>query len=330
MEQHPVPQHISSYEFRLVGDMTLKQFMQLAGGQLVALIFYAMSIPAFIKWPLVLTSSLFGVALAFFPIEERPLEIWVVSFFRAVYSPTQFLWQKKPKRPAIFEEGPTVQAPSDEGKVLPSDKAILAEFISTMPQLKTPLDKVDEEFLGKIQGLFSSATLPSSITPIVNPLVEELKPAEVRIRKLHQPPWVEPGEVSLPRPAIPSVAQVFPAQKFAPPVTAREQKQIHEAKFTPGLLMPSISEIPNVLVGMVTDSEGKIVEGIIMEIRDDKGNPVRALKTNKLGQFRTVNPLSDGNYEIELEKEGYNFDLVKISLKGEIVQPIQIKAKAPN
>ena len=35
METHPVPQNISSYEFRLVGDMTLKQFLYLAGGILL-------------------------------------------------------------------------------------------------------------------------------------------------------------------------------------------------------------------------------------------------------------------------------------------------------
>ena len=48
MQQHPVPQHISNYEFKLVGDMTLKQFFQLAGGILVALIFYATPLPGII------------------------------------------------------------------------------------------------------------------------------------------------------------------------------------------------------------------------------------------------------------------------------------------
>jgi len=31
MEQHPIPQQISSYEFKLVGEMTLKQFLKAAG-----------------------------------------------------------------------------------------------------------------------------------------------------------------------------------------------------------------------------------------------------------------------------------------------------------
>ncbi|MFA6462708.1 MAG: hypothetical protein WCT51_01505 [Candidatus Shapirobacteria bacterium] len=32
MEQHAIPQQISSYEFKLVGDMTLKQFLKAAVG----------------------------------------------------------------------------------------------------------------------------------------------------------------------------------------------------------------------------------------------------------------------------------------------------------
>ena len=32
LQQHPVPQHIASYEFKLIGDMTIKQFAYLAGG----------------------------------------------------------------------------------------------------------------------------------------------------------------------------------------------------------------------------------------------------------------------------------------------------------
>ena len=32
MEQHPIPQQISSYQFKLVGDMALAQFGKTAGG----------------------------------------------------------------------------------------------------------------------------------------------------------------------------------------------------------------------------------------------------------------------------------------------------------
>jgi hypothetical protein len=87
---------------------------------------------------------------------------------------------------------------------------------------------------------------------------------------------------------------------------------------------------PNLLVGMVLDPQGRIIEGAILEIRDSKGVPVRALKTNKLGQFRIVTALANDTYEIETEKRGYTFDIIKVTAKGEPVPPIEIRAKTAN
>src|SRR3989344_4455433 len=92
--EHPIPQQISSYQFRLVGDMTIKQFFQLAAGALISLLFYSSNLPAFLKWPFIAFFSLAGAAFAFLPLEERPLDQWVVSFFRSIYSPTIFHWDR--------------------------------------------------------------------------------------------------------------------------------------------------------------------------------------------------------------------------------------------
>jgi hypothetical protein len=75
------------------------------------------------------------------------------------------------------------------------------------------------------------------------------------------------------------------------------------------------------------DSNGKIVEGAIMEIKDIAGRPVRALKTNKLGHFMIVTPLMNGRYEIVTEKEGQVFEPITFETKGEIIPPIAIKGK---
>ena len=50
MEQHPIPQQISSYEFKLVGEMTLKQFAKAAGGIIIALVINSAPLVFFIKW----------------------------------------------------------------------------------------------------------------------------------------------------------------------------------------------------------------------------------------------------------------------------------------
>jgi len=94
MEQHAVPQDITGFKFKLVGDMTLKQFGELAGGAIVAYLFYATAWPAFVKWPFVFLFGFLGFALAFLPIEERPLDVWLANFIKAIYKPTLFAWKK--------------------------------------------------------------------------------------------------------------------------------------------------------------------------------------------------------------------------------------------
>jgi hypothetical protein len=77
---------------------------------------------------------------------------------------------------------------------------------------------------------------------------------------------------------------------------------------------------------MIFNREGKLVEGAIIEIKDNIGYPVRALKSNKLGQFKIATPLEDGGYQLQIEKEGLNFDIIGIELTGEALKPLLIKA----
>jgi hypothetical protein len=93
--------------------------------------------------------------------------------------------------------------------------------------------------------------------------------------------------------------------------------------------MPTIPETPNMIVGMVTNTSGKIIEGAIVEIQDMEGNPSRVLKTNSLGQFKTSSQLANGDYLIvtETNKKEIEFDRVRLTLSGKIVPPVKIIAK---
>src|SRR5438477_142716 len=90
MEAHPVPQNITSFEFHLIGDMTLKQFIYLAVGVSIAyltfIFFYDASPIA--ATAIIVISATSGAALAFLPIQDRPLDHWVKAFLKAIYSPT--------------------------------------------------------------------------------------------------------------------------------------------------------------------------------------------------------------------------------------------------
>ncbi len=264
MEQHPIPQQITSYEFKLVGEMTLKQFAKAAGGVIIAFIIHATSLVFFIKWPLIFIFATGGLAMAFVPFQDRPLETWAAAFIKSIYSPTIYFYKKrKPTnwldidltKPIKKEEEKEVVVPKKEPKKV-------EEFIQSLPSVGREEEKAKEA-------------------------PKEDAGAELRKGKLEATGDAVFGSIP----------------------------------------MPDIPDRPNILVGMVLDKKGKIVEGVIIEIQDKDGNPARVLKTNQLGQFRTLTQLLNGNYLVVPEKQGYEFDRVEIYLEGKIIKPIKIIAK---
>lgn len=91
-----------------------------------------------------------------------------------------------------------------------------------------------------------------------------------------------------------------------------------------------LTSTPNIVNGIVSDAMGNYIEGVIVVTHDKEGLPVRALKTNKLGQFVAATPLQNGTYTMSLEKEGLVFDNIQIELDGTVIPPIEIRAKRAN
>ena len=329
MEQHPIPQQISSYEFRLVGDMTLKQFFQVSAGVVVALFLYGSGLPAYLKWPLIVFFVSLGGAIAFIPIEERPLQVWILAFFKAVYSPTQFLWQKKPVRLEILEPGHYVNKRAVEPTIMFQDKTKLNEYLGSLPAVKNPLDEQEALVLNQYTDLFEKTVLPQNMTVTAKILEETQEPAGIRIRTLSGPFVAEEqSEAQIydqPQPQVVPVSSYtnpsFPPRRGRPP-----KPVVKPVEYTNEIPVPATPPVPNLLVGMVSSPTGKIVDGAIMEIKDEADNPVRALRTNKVGQFRIATPLPNGNYQIVTDKEGLQFNAYNLVLKGEIVPPFEIKA----
>jgi len=287
MEKHPIPQHVSGYEFRLVGDMTLKQFLELAVGAGLALLFWSLPLPIFFKYPLTGFFALLGVMLAFVPVNEQPLDRWIINFLKAVYSPTQYVYQKGGTSLDFLEEAPLPVPSRQPVTIKPTPRKKTDEPLKAVPSSQLPaLDQDLNQNLQKLNRLFEEITIQPK--PKREKLIEEV----VKI-----------------------------------PVVKRKPRKTVQPKFEPSLPMPSRPTVPNILVGMVLDKNGKILPDVIIEIRDQDGFPVRALKTNKLGQFQIATPLKNGVYEIELEKEGYHFDIIKFKAQGKIIEPLEIKAK---
>lgn len=327
MENHPIPQQISSYQFRLVGDMTLKQFFQLAGGALVSLLFYSSNLPGIIKWPLIIFFALLGAALAFLPFQDRPLEKWIVAFFRTIYSPVCFYWQKIQKPPVFFQP---------EGTFLPTSEISQEELtkLNKQPipgkQSRGIFDKLDEAevlFLSKINSIFGPNTINNASAQNQN--TEETAPQK-------------PEPLTVPQTAPTKITSRIVVEEKAKDIynpnistttvdpTFKSQENIleKEAQFSLDAAPPSPPTIPNTISGQVIDQEGKIIEGAILEVRDVSGRPVRALKSNRLGHFMVVTPLTNGRYEICTEKDGYSFESVFFDTQGVLIPPIAVKGSS--
>lgn len=329
MEQHAIPQNVSSYQFKLVGDMTLKQFFQLAGGLLVALIFYSAPLIGIVKWPFVIISSILGVALAFLPLEERPLERWIFAFFKAIYEPTEYFWARTTVSPKFFQDEPVAQA-VPVGKEEASLKEYLAASAPKTGALAN-LEGAEKGFLAALTGIFSgvvgtvaSTTAPAPAgTTTANEKPEMLIPQQVpvKVTPTQMPRLVVEEKNTQQIPQVPiTISQVAPTM-------GNEIVSTKQAMFSIDAAPPNPPTYPNVIVGQVVDENRKIVEGAIIEIRDASGRPARALRSNRAGHFITVTPLESGTYNIVTDKDGFEFTPVSFEASGQLIPPILVQGK---
>lgn len=90
--------------------------------------------------------------------------------------------------------------------------------------------------------------------------------------------------------------------------------------------MPITPDTPNTLVGMTLTQDERLIPNVILEIKDNNGLPVRAVKSNQLSQFFISTPLKNGTYTVSAEHPEYKFDTIKIEAKGEVIPPIKVIA----
>lgn len=115
------------------------------------------------------------------------------------------------------------------------------------------------------------------------------------------------------------------------PIKEPEEEQtaprVVKAQAAAGKMAPSLTSAPNVINGVVKDSQGRLLYNVIIVVKDEAGQPVRALKSNKIGQFAISTPLPNGVYTMELEAPDKSFDIIEVDLGGKVLPPIEIRAR---
>jgi len=167
----------------------------------------------------------------------------------------------------------------------------------------------------------ANATVGSVAVPTANMGGDGLRVIPKQVKQEVVRANVQPQEVAAVQPKV----QV--EQKVEPKFSITDKKQVENTQANQGAQIIPLTSTPNVLSGLVMDSEGVPVVGAVLVVRDSGGIPVRALKTNKLGQFLSATPLSSGDYTIEVESEQAVFVPTAINLKGEVLQPLGIHSR---
>lgn len=390
MENHPIPQDVTGFKFKLIGSITVKQFLYIVAGGILAAVCFILPITAFIRIPLAVIFGGMGTAIAFIPIDGRPMDVMLKNFLRALPAENQYIFKKRGAEALITEfftpQTAVVvkqeQVKTDADKALEDRRALLYK---TLKHSDKP-DEKEQEVLTNINQYLHESTHSASppqqnIDAIPNPVAavqivtpptttietdktfESLqivtppkarpietpmaKPAPV-IQEVEKPNFVAPPQPIQPQPitqpepqaprvdvapmenitTTPTPLQVAPTppttQAVAPDESKNVTSVVPETSLQAGF--PTLPDTPNIVMGIIKDPRGKVIPNILVEIMSQQGIPVRAFKTNALGQFAAATPLPNGEYNVLLEdpRKQNEFEQIHISLTGDIFNPIEI------
>lgn len=414
MENHPIPQDVTGFQFKLIGDMTIKQFAYLATGCIIAGIFiFGITSPNFIliRLPIIFFSGGLGMALAFLPIEGRPLDVMLINFMRAVFVSNQFVFQKVGGQiniPVITQK--KTSAKGQIARKSPEDLQTLLRSFHREPQNK--VDQKEAEFLKALftmpagkgfqtrpqgHGFARILSVEDDSKKIKQKQISDSeiekeeflkKERELKVeekkdeqkakealdrqasmleQELQRTKVQETANLNVPVTSTAAHIKVFElenqlrttlAQKqqlerqlfalsrkfetqkepvYTPVSVDNKTTEAQSPKETPNVIqipkgmgakygLPIATDVPNLITGIIRDPRGNILPNILVEITDKDGNPVRAFKTNNLGQFASATPLLNGIYTLILEdpEEKNRFDRIEINANGEAMLPIEI------
>jgi len=401
MENHPIPQDITGFQFKLIGDMTIKQFAYLAAGVVLGWIAFALPVFILIKLPIAGFFVLSGVAAAFFPIAGRPLDTMIINYLKDLFAPTQYVYQKTGMKIWFPDSPPPIHHPVSSptaGSHAPDEK--LKAYLKSIPQKpKTKFDEKETAFFQSLSSIYQGVNdkqqiMPQQISPIQSQpkIITAIQVGQDNLAaKLKIPQTEKPKEIKedTDKPQI-NISNVLSLQKKLQEAKFQEKIELGTTEYTqthkkvlelekilmdtrsqkqnlegqiqdlqkklemqnqnvlvPGMVkpkaesqtvrkipmamakgagLPIVPEVPNLITGIIKDSRENPLPNILVEIKDDRGNPVRAFKTNIIGQFASATPLANGVYTISFEdpKKENKFEYIEIKAVGEIILPLEI------
>ncbi len=289
MEQHPIPRQITTFEFKLIGFLTVKQFIYL-------IIFIPIGFIVYELFPIPLLNILLGVltgavgfALAFLPINDRPMDVWIRNFFKRLTSPTQYLYHKS-NHPLYFLQN--LYFTSDPHRIMThiESREKLGRYLASKGIIQTTNTKKQS-----VSNLF------------------QMSSSSLGKQKNQQQPQNIQGK--------PIVA--------SSPTPNQYERDSGLLRTDPPAGGSSAGPKHPYFTGIVKNHKLIPLPGILIYVKDEKGDVVRLLKTNPHGIFATFNPLPPATYDFETRdpNNSYLFDTMKMRVESNNLKPIEIFSK---
>lgn len=327
MIQHSIPQDITGYKFHLIGSMTLKQFGELALGSLIAFIVYKSNLIFIVKWPLFIFIVILSIMIAFVPIEERPLDFWIITYFKNLWKPTKFFWKRMPKIPDFFNYKPGENQNLDitpDVNYSPARKQRIQEYLKSIPGADEALDEWDVQYNQRADQLmanFDQVEVKAENISILRSTKTNKPQLKTRIRKLKSLEQIQDQQSE----------NITLEEETASETIAfkeeDEQDNLAHTNIDKQNNQQQETQQANQLIGMVLDRQNEPVNNALIEVfAINQDQVLRISKSGAEGQFYIKTALPDGEYLIKTEADSLEFDPLSIRLTGRVVPLIKIIA----
>lgn len=307
MDQHPVPRQITTFEFKLIGFFTVKQFIYIIVFAPIGFVVYSLFPIPLLNIVLGVLIGSIGFVIALVPINDRPIDVWFKNLVKRLTSPTQYVYHKSNQPVYFFNHLYFVSDPHRVMSHIESQEK-LAAYLNQTQQVVPAID----EHKKRINDLFRKhGNKPSIPTTTQADTAQPVVPTKTSIT------------VPVPQPLPPS-AHATPLS-LPVPTTQESIKPVIKKSERPAVVSPK----QPFFTGVVKNHRLIPIPGILIYVKDANSQTMRLLKSNPHGVFATFNPLAPGEYTLEMKdpRNGYFFDTMKITINDSNPTPFEVYSK---
>lgn len=182
MNEHPVPRQITSFEFKLIGFLTLRQFGYVILFAAISFLCYFITPVPYLNFAMAAIPAIIGIFVVFVPYNDRPIDVWIKNFVRKMFWPSQYYYIKKNQVPGFLMGVTSSQSTSIVEKHLDAQQKLESYLLThgMVNEEKIQKKEVQNAAVENVQTTHIVNELPTNvpIAPVITPIVTKPPPHE--------------------------------------------------------------------------------------------------------------------------------------------------------